>query len=208
MGGGMPRAAAARRTAPRSPMPHLPRTRALPSFLHSLRHSCSPSVIPAPPSVIPAQAGTQTLHTPALRHPPNSHSFPNSSLPPSRGEVRWGVECHELPPPVVPRPDHSCRTSVGPALSRHSCASLRRTRAFPSFLHPLRHSCAPLRHSCAGRNAGSRRGSAAARSGLGEPSRHRGAEGRLGSCLRRNDGSLWRGYGEIVGTIPRPLVLW
>ena len=47
-------------------------------------------VTPAPDSVIPAQAGTDA--------PP----FPNSSLPPTRGEVRWGVESNE--PTTTPEP--------------------------------------------------------------------------------------------------------
>ena len=110
-----------RRTEPPPPARHAPITHASPSpsSPRPLRHSCAgrnhppppsrgevrwgvrrpepppsalqapitharPSpVIPAPPSVIPAQAGT-TL--------PTTHPLPNSSLPPSRGEVRWGVE--------------------------------------------------------------------------------------------------------------------
>ena len=81
-----------------------------------------PPVIPAPDSVIPAQAGTApptvipaqagtTLHT----HPP----FPNSSLPPSRGEARWGVGRNEhttapspttTPSPSTPTPAPSSAT--------------------------------------------------------------------------------------------------
>ncbi len=80
----------------------------------------SRSVIPAPSLVIPAQAGT---------HPRDTTPFPNSSLPPSRGEVRWGVGGPERAPPSV------CTTLSPP--------------------HPLPHPAIPapsLRHSCAGRN--------------------------------------------------------
>ena len=103
-----------------------------PSFLRPLpvipapppRHSCAPSpsfLRPLP--VIPAQAGT-THPTPNSSRPlpqstppfllPNSSRplppihpapFPNSSLPPSRGEVRWGVGGNDLAPPAAPRPD-------------------------------------------------------------------------------------------------------
>ncbi len=160
MGGGMPRATTARRTAPRSPMPHLRRTRALPSFLRPppsflrpppsflrpppsfLRPPPSflrPSpVIPAPLSVIPAQAGTQTLHTPALRRgypaAPTTHSTPTPSpiqpspLPGGRLGGGWNATSY-----------HARRTAP-----RSPMPHLRRTRALPPFLHPLRHSCASL----------------------------------------------------------------
>ena len=53
-----------------------------PSFLRLIfRHSCASS------SVIPAQAGTHCAH----RHLPSTYPLPDSSLPPFRGEVRWGV---------------------------------------------------------------------------------------------------------------------
>ena len=57
-------------------------------------------VTPAPDSVIPAQAGTHDhpINDPTTPAPP----FPNSSLPPSRGEVRWGVESTE--PTTTPEP--------------------------------------------------------------------------------------------------------
>ena len=61
-----------------------------------------PTVTPAPPTVIPAQAGT-TPHT----HPPPIPPFPNSSLPPSRGEARWGVGRNEhttIPATTTPPP--------------------------------------------------------------------------------------------------------
>ena len=67
------------------------------------RHSCAPSVIPA-------QAGT---HTHRITH---TTPFPNSSLPPSRGEVRWGVKARErtssrcagLRSPTQPPPRARC----------------------------------------------------------------------------------------------------
>ena len=95
-----------------------------PALLHPdrlSRHSCAPlasflrpTVIPAPLSVIPAQAGIRLYPHPA-------HPFPNSSLPPFRGEVRWGVGGSEPAPPALLHPDR---------LSRHSCAPLA------SFLRP------------------------------------------------------------------------
>ncbi len=66
MGGGRLRAG----TAPVRPSAPSP-----PLLQRASHHSCA---LP----VIPAQAGTTRL---------NTHPFPNSSLPPSRGEVRWGV---------------------------------------------------------------------------------------------------------------------
>ena len=83
-----------------------------------------PAVIPAPPSVIPAQAGTT--------HPTPSPSSPIQSLPPFRGEVRWGVGSHE--------PTHHARPAPIPT------PRLRRPR-------PLRQP-AHFRHSCVGRNPG------------------------------------------------------
>ena len=63
-------------------------------------------ITPAPDSVIPAQAGTHDhpIDDPTTPAPP----FPNSSLPPSRGEVRWGVESteHTTNPPFDHPDDH------------------------------------------------------------------------------------------------------
>ena len=92
----------------------------------------------------------RTSATLPLRHscaPSPMERRPNSSLPPSRGEVRWGVRRHA--------PAHQSRwTPITPAA--------------PASSHPLHHSCAlpvipapsppllrPPRHSCAGRNDGS-----------------------------------------------------
>ena len=132
-----------------------------------------PAVIPAPPSVIPAQAGTTHQARPApiptprlrrprpLRHtcpfpsflrrqeprrsptpalaasisprpPPTRHPrpFPNSSLPPTRGEVRWGVGSHE--------PTHQARPAPITTPHLHRPRPLRRTYALPpSYLRPL-----------------------------------------------------------------------
>ncbi len=85
-----------------------------PSFLLSSRHSC-------PLSVIPAQAGT---HLAQYSFPA---PFPNSSLPPSRGEVRWGVEgCERLPTALL----HPIAYASSPSHPRS-----------PSFLLSSRHSC-------------------------------------------------------------------
>ena len=81
---------------PIAPRPDLPRR--------------SLSSTPAP-SVIPALAAGISPSPPPSQH----HLFPNSSLPPSRGEVRWGVRRREPTPPIVPRPDRP------PAPIRHSC---------------------------------------------------------------------------------------
>ncbi len=97
MGGGRHRAS----TSARPPTPAPP-----------TRHSRTPH-----PSVIPAQAGTRAPNPSFLRPkpsflrrqepppPPNpTPPFPNSSLPPFRGEARWGVESTE--PPPAPAPPH------------------------------------------------------------------------------------------------------
>ena len=99
---------------------------------HPLKTSHSPPSFPRPPS----------RHSCAGRNPPSHLPSPNSSLPPLRGEVRWGVGGNERLPtarltPRSPTPSAPLRHTRAP--SRHSCA-------------PSRHSCAPSRHSCAGRN--------------------------------------------------------
>ena len=106
---------------------------ALPTILAALiRHSRAPSVIPA-------QAGTQppatTPRSTSSAQP--SPTLPNSSLPPSRGEVRWGVGGPEPSSAVVSHPKRPFHPPMSP---------------FPPFPRPLRHSHAPIRHSCAGRN--------------------------------------------------------
>ena len=145
MGGGTPRTSTAARATPRSPAPRPNRPR-----LSPFRHSC------APPSVIPTQAGTRATSPPSFlrrQEPPNKPpllpnssptydekgaQLPNSSLPPLRGEVRWGVERHEPAPPIAPRPDRPLLRPNRPRLSpfRHSCAPPPATPAplLPSFL--------------------------------------------------------------------------
>ena len=89
---------------PPPPTAHSPYIPALP-LRHSrapLRHSCAGR---NPPRLPP--------------HCPTS-PFPNSSLPPSRGEVRWGVEAPSHPqPPSTPR-------SPPPSFPRPSPSFLRR----------------------------------------------------------------------------------
>ena len=115
MGGGRQRAATSRRVMPQSstshplsPMPPLRHSCApSPSFLHApFRHSCAPS---------PSFPHAPFRHSCAGRNPPPQHPplFPNSSLPPSRGEVRWGVGGNERPPAVVSRPSHPLHTLCG-----------------------------------------------------------------------------------------------
>ena len=102
MGGGTPRAHTSHAPPRKSPTPPtLRHSRApLPSFLRPL-------------SVIPAQAGTTPRPIPAS--PP---LFPNSSLPPGRGEVRWGVGRREPPPPALHAPiTHPTPLSIFPAPS-------------------------------------------------------------------------------------------
>ena len=119
-----------------------------------------PTVIPAPPIVIPAQAGTHARR--------NIHPFPNSSLLPSRGEVRWGLSSRNQrhPPPLRPNPSPLRPNPPPPRPDRHSCAG-RNPRTpqhppLPRFIPPpfqgevrwglssrtsaTRHSYAPTRH--------------------------------------------------------------
>ena len=81
-----------------------------------------------PPLVIPAPL---RRHSCAGRNP-RTHApsplFPNSSLPPKRGEVRWGVRRPERAPAIVHAPRRrsarrlNCHTAHRP--NRHSCAPL------------------------------------------------------------------------------------
>ena len=98
------------------------------------RCQAPPSVIPAPLLVIvvrlfviPAQAGTHPTPTP----------FPNSSLPPSRGEVRWGVGGCDRPPPLT---FHPHTRAQDPSFAPPPPLAIRA---------PPRHSCAPCCHPCA-----------------------------------------------------------
>ncbi len=82
------------------------------------RHSC-----PFPPSFLRRQEPP----------PPPPTSFPNSSLPPLRGEARWGVGGHEPATTAAPSPNRP--------LNRH-----HEVGASPVIPAPS------PRHSCAGRN--------------------------------------------------------
>ena len=97
-----------------------------PSFLRPLRHSCAPSVIPAPPPPFlrPLRhscGGRNPCDRPTVRRASIRHSHP-SAIP--------------APPPSFLRRQESMRPP-NRATSLHP--------PFPSF----RHSCAPFRHSCA-----------------------------------------------------------
>ena len=122
---------------------------------------------------------------------PNTHPFPNSSLPPSRGEVRWGVGVpsrrhrprpapitHAIPPPSPPLPSViPARPSVTPTPPSVIPAPA------PSFLRrqePTRRSPPALAPNIRRRGSSlASRQDVAARANTG---------GRLDSCLRRNDG--------------------
>ena len=187
MGGGTPRAA--------HQAPLAAPTLLLPPCVF-LRHSCVLHRHPAPLSVIPAQAGTYAPPTP--RAP-----FPNSSLPPSRGEVRWGVERRE--------PRTKLRSQRRPS-SRHTCALLL------PYPRPPSSPCVPLRHSVPPSVIPAQAGTT--EGGQFHPFLFTGERpqfipppwkgggmnwgrgvwvgvgGAAGSCLRRNDGESDRGVEE------------
>ena len=157
----------------------------LASHRDRLRHSSPPPPLP-PPSlrpllVIPAQAGT------------NPPLFPNSSLPPSRGEVRWGVGA-----PSVRHQSRHAPIARGPLFFATTAPSVI-PAPLSAPLRPFRHSCAlsVIPAQAGTRAAGAahlapniqrRRG--AAQVGRRSIAAHRGDGGRPDSCLRRNDG--WR----------------
>ena len=93
---------------------------------------------PPPLSVIPRAL---SRHSCAGRNPPTPTPAPspNSSLPPFRGEVRWGVERREHPLSLL-------HTPIAP----HT--PIRHTSPLSVIPHPYPSYHAPLRHSCAGRN--------------------------------------------------------
>ena len=83
----------------------------------------APTVIPPPqpstPTPQPSFLRRQEPHAPRLslraHHRANTHLFPNSSLPPSRGEVRWGVRgCERAPRSCLRRNDGSYDDSAPP----------------------------------------------------------------------------------------------
>ena len=134
MGGGSHRASASRPPTPRSPIRHY---------------------LPHP--VIPAQAGTRAnpvTPAPLLRHPragrnPPAHNADlapplpqNSSLPPFRGEVRWGVGATEPAPAALQHPDRrsaiTCPTPSPPPRQEPAQAPsfLRRQEPAPPPVTP------------------------------------------------------------------------
>ena len=117
MGVGTPRASTSARAAARTS----------PERIHPTRHPRAPSpVIPAPlyPSFLRRQE--PALPPPSPPIPNSSHQppaprilpFPNSSLPPTRGEVRWGVERRERPPAAEPPPAPLQSASTPPSFPR------------------------------------------------------------------------------------------
>ena len=156
------------------------------SVIPALRHGYLAELRtePAPPS--PIHPSPYAREIPQFIPPPSQGRFPNSSLPPSRGEVRWGVGVPSRRHRPRPAPITHAIPPPSPLLP------LRYPYSPPSFLHPLR-------HSCAGRNPrGVRRLPWPRTSGDAEaawPSRQdvaaRASTGdRRDSCLCRNDGSL------------------
>ncbi len=96
MGGGTPRANAPIALRPDRLAP-IACTASFPSFLR-------PSVIPGPSVILASllrhscagrNPGAPRQASRRAHHSPNTPPSPNSSLPPSRGEVRWGVERRE-----------------------------------------------------------------------------------------------------------------
>ena len=184
--------------APRSPISLLLRRIPRPptSFLRPLRHSC------------------------AGRNPHPHILFPNSSLPPSRGEVRWGVEEPRAAATSRARPDHpspSPHVIPAPPSSVIPAQAGTHTRTSPSPIHPSplpggrlgggwkapsrRHQpCAPrspiplppTRHSCTPPSV------IPAQAGTRTPIRHSCAPLRH-SCAGRNDEG---GRGAIGANSP------
>ncbi len=150
------------------------------------------------------------------KHLPKHLPQDNSSLPPFRGEVRWGVGACERAQrsslaPALPTPLPSTCVILVPrharAQFRHSCAGRNHHPVIPALPPPVipalptRHSRPPPpRHSCAGRNGGAsgvgmRRTSPTARPSDVRCRRYLGARA-AGSCLRRNDGGGRRNDGS------------
>ena len=118
MGGRRPRAATASPTRPDHPR-HPP-----------FRHPRA-----APPSFLRRQEPPRPA--PSLAPAP----FPNSSLPPSRGEVRWGVRSHEPPPPALHAPiAHAAPLSVTPTPPHPSFLRRQEPPHTPHFPQLLLHS--------------------------------------------------------------------
>ena len=156
----------------------------------SFRHSCAPSVIPAPPpSFLRRQESIRPPNRATSLHPPNSCApsvIPAEAGIHDRPTVRRASIRH--PSAILPAP------FLRPL--RHSCGGRNPVPLHPSFLRPLRHSCGgrnpcdrptvrrasirPTAHQSPQRAAGDR-----APSNIGsalDPT------DRMDSCLRRNDG--------------------
>ena len=125
----------------------------------------TPSVIPAPPPPRHscagrnprATAGAHATADPLLvplkgGRDESSQSLPpqeNSSLPPFRGEARWGVRRTERPPAII----RAAPRSSTPRIS-HAAHLPRRASPTPRISHTVIPAPPPPRHSCAGRNDG------------------------------------------------------
>ena len=161
MGGGTPRASAVAASHPdRPPHPY-------PSYHTPSRHTTPLSVISRALSVISRALSVISRALSVIPHPSpsflrpypsflrrqepthlNTRPLPQFIPPPSRGEVRWGVERREHPLSLL-------HTPIAPH------APLRHTTPLSVIPAPLsvipaqagtRHTTPPIRHSCAGRN--------------------------------------------------------
>ena len=125
--------------------------------------SIASPVLPAPRSVIPAPLRHSCVplrhscvplrHSCAGRNPPTptpTHPFPNSSLPPSRGEVRWGVRGNERLP--TPLPYTSIASPVIPTPPTTLPASASTTNPPPKCSTTNCCACTLTPHSCLRRN--------------------------------------------------------
>ena len=168
MGGARQRANTTNRATPRSPTPHLPRTRAsFPSSRHSCaptRHSCAPH-----PSFLRRQEPTLHLHTPAPSppFPRPSPSFLRRQEPtlhlqhPLHPKRQLSEPTHLNAPSHSPKKIHpsplpggrlggGCEATSQHHQSRH--APIAHATPPPHPRASIRHTPAPSRHSCAGRN--------------------------------------------------------
>ena len=169
-----------------------------PSFLRRQEPALAAGISPRPPAA-------QLSPLPQFIPPPLSnceegkapHPSPNSSLPPSRGEVGGGWEVTNRPhwsrTPQSPTPLPLCQSRTPDRSPRSPSASRARPNRPPRS--PSRHSCAPLRHSCAGRNPRTRRSAAQQRPYLEwtsvsrRPARHLRVRSRTSKAGARTAGS-------------------
>ena len=115
-------------------------------------------------SAIPVQAGTRAHAPGAATHTP---PFPNSSLPPSRGEARWGVGAPSQRQPLSNTPNRLSHHSRTP--SCHSRALPVIPAPFPSF---LRRQEPPATHTPPFPNSSLPPSRGEVRWGVGAPSQH------------------------------------